>query len=334
MAKKRVSLRDVAREAGVSVATASRVVAGKGSVSEESRRLVMDAVRTCGYVLEPHDDDTDEQGSPFVGMVAYTCDNELYAQVTDLVSTGLADRGRYLSVLDCSADASREEDAVRQLQHMGATAIILMGARSENFAIENGDVPFLLVSASPISTDALWSVSSDDYVGGRLAAQELLRKGCAAPIVLSNRWTPIGSNRRVRGFVDAFAEAGIVVDEGRLFRGSQGRPSALDANELVAYLWAKGVTFDSVFACNDWRAYGALSALETMGVDVPGQVKIVGYDGTRISRYGSRPITTIQQDGQAIANATLGMLDAIFAGEEPRERRVTLPVRLVPGQTT
>lgn len=334
MAKKRVSLRDVAKVAGVSVATASRVVAGKGNVSEEARQLVMNAVQECGYVMESHTGEDADASEPFVGMVAYTCDSELYAGVIDALSTSLTEQGSPLVVIDCAGNDAREQGAARRLRRMGAAIIVFMGCRSEGLSAPGGYVPFMLVAASPWDEDDICSVTSDDYVGGRLAAQELLRKGCVSPIVLANRRTPPSVAPRVVGFIDAFAEVGISVGWNRVYQGDPDRPSAPVASDLIKYLRAKGVEFDSVFACTDWRASGAVSALAEIGVDVPGEVKVVGYDGTRISRYGSTPITTVQQDAPAIARATLDMVNTLLAGKEPPERHVMLPVRLVQGQTT
>ncbi|MCH5352877.1 MAG: substrate-binding domain-containing protein [Acutalibacter sp.] len=80
------------------------------------------------------------------------------------------------------------------------------------------------------------------------------------------------------------------------------------AKDLIAYHWTKGTEFDSVFACSDWRAYGALVALRNMGVKVPEDVKIVGYDGIRVSRYCDVPITTIQQNTQMLSQTVCDTL--------------------------
>lgn len=329
--KKRVSLRDVAESCGVSVATVSRVINGKGRFSDATRDRVMAALRREGYVSEalpPEDDD------PFVGIVVSSLDNELIATIAEELTSLLWGSGIAARIVDGCSDAEREAIEVRRLRRAGAAGLILVMCRNCALDMEvAGAVPAVYLD-TPTGDGGSTFVGSDNYVGGQLVAQELIRKGCTAPIVINNRGTTVANNARVQGFLHEFAKAGIEVGPGRVIDPEVHKQSFAAANELVTYLWTKGERFDAVYACNDWRAYGALVALRQMGVTVPDEVRVVGYDGIRISRFCDQPITTVKQDGIAVAGVAFHKLAELMHGTRPDETKTLVPVRLVVGRTT
>lgn len=328
MAKKRVSLRDIADMTGLSVATVSRVVSGRGSSSEESRRIVAEAMRRSGYVQEGG-----RQVMPFVGLVMPYADNEFFSSVTARIGIELEGSGRFLVATECGDVASREVTALEQFYGMGAAGVVLVSCRSpEVVARLRDDVPAVLVDVRQEALDA-YCVFSDDEVGGRLAARELLRSGRKSPIVLNNRGSDL-TNPRVRGFLAEMREAGVDAPDDCVQAMGTEQPSATAANALVSYLCARGTAFDSVFACNDWMAFGALMALASAGRSVPEDVAVVGYDGASIARYNDPAITTVQQDTTAIGSTTASALVDLMEGRTPAQQVSLVPVRLMRGQTS
>ena len=155
-----------------------------------------------------------------------------------------------------------------------------------------------------------YTVSSDDYVGGQLAAQELILQGCRKPLILNSRYMHSSISPRVQGFIKEFADAGIPEKE----------------------IWTKGDVFDCIFACSDWRAYGALVALRNRKIHVPEEVKLIGYDGILISHYSEHPLTTIQQNPDMLAEAAANTLLSLIEGGNP-ESDILIPVQIQKGST-
>ena len=331
--EKRVSLREIARLCNVSATTVSRIANGTGSFTEETRRLVLDTMAREGYKLK---DSVAEVYKPIIGCLVSDYTNEVFTDRLAVIERYFREKDVTLLTCETHRDPDLEAELARQLHRMGAVGIIAATA-SVGLCDNPPPIPIIymdLLSDQIINDENAYLVSSDDYVGGQLAAQELYHKGCRKPLILNIRYVPHSVNRRIQGFLHNFEEHGVHIDEERILPPDLNKSSFDSAKDLIAYHRAKGTDFDSVFACSDWRAYGALVALRNMGARVPEDVKIIGYDGIRVSRYCDMPITTIQQNTESLCLAVCEMMWSLINHQEVAQRQVLVPIRLQEGKTT
>lgn len=333
---RKVSLREIARLCNLSPTTVSRIANGTGTFTEETRRLVFDTMARTGYQPKSAERTAPEKPGPAIGCLVSDYTNEVFCSRLSVMEQYFREKGVCLLSCETHRDVALEATLAKRLQQLGVFGIITMGVGA---GLRSGNLPlpviYMDIRSEELEQSAnAYPIASDDYVGGQLAAQELYCKGCRKPLILNIRYVPIKENGRIQGFVDRFAEYGITIESENILPPDMNKSSFNSAKDLIAYHRTKGTEFDSVFACSDWRAYGALVALRNMGVRVPDEVKIVGYDGIQVSRYCDTPITTIQQDSETLAATACDMMWQLMNGKAVDQRQVLVPVHLQEGKTT
>lgn len=330
---KRTSLREIARICNLSPTTVSRIANGTGSFSEKTRRLVLETMSREGYSVENITEEISAR--PMIGCLVPDYTNEIFSDRLAKIDRYFRQKGIGIFTGETRRDSDLEVSLVQEFYQRGAVGIIVIAA-------SNGpmdDLPPIPTLYMDYSVDAqkypnTYIVSSDDFVGGQLAAQELYRKGCRKPLVLNIRHVPFGLNQRIQGFFHEFAEHGVQIDIANVLQPETNKSSFESAKDLIIYHWTKGTEFDSVFCGSDWRAYGALVALRSMGVRVPEDIKIVGYDGIRVSRYCDLPITTIRQNTETLSLTACDIMWKLINNEPVEQHQVLVPIYLQEGKTT
>ena len=333
--RKRASLREIARICNVSHTTVSRILNGSGNFSEETRRLVLDALAREGYLLDAPEQEGKRPASTIIGCLVADFTNEIFADRLTAIRRYLDEKGVKLCAFETRHDPVEEVALAQQLYRMGAAGILVMSA-GEGLKNVPQHIPLVYMdyTLEELNDNETYCVSSDDLAGGRLAAQELLRKGCTKPLVLNIRYMQYWRNRRIQAFLQEFQEHGIVIPKENILQPIPEKSSFDSAKDLITYQWIRRTDFDSVFGVSDWRAYGALVALRNMGVRVPEEIKIVGYDGIRVSRYCDMPITTIQQNTEMLSRTACDMILSLVRGEPVEQHESLIPIRLQDGKTT
>ncbi|WP_243095489.1 LacI family DNA-binding transcriptional regulator [Thermus thalpophilus] len=316
--KERPTIKEIARLANVSTGTVSRVLNGRPGVSPHTRAVVLEAVKTLGFV--PNAAARELVGkSTLVGLLfapgvrRYT---PYFALLLEALSEALWREG--LRVGEVSTDPQglpREE----------ALAYILLGAHDHDPRVEVLQAqgkPFVLIGTYP---GVFW-VAPDDRQGGYLATRHLLELGHRDVAMLTGHLHHQAGKERLLGYNDALREAGLP------FRAElvlDGDFDALTAYRAVRRAWERGVRFTALFAASDEMALGAWAAFEDLGIKVPEGVSLVGYDD--LPELGER-LTTIHQDVPTVAKEAVALLRAAVQGAPPVGKRV--PVYLVPRGTT
>ena len=323
---KRRSMRALAKELGVSPATVSRIASGIGSFSEETEEKVTQALLREGYRIGPDPDPSPQT----VAAIVTDLSNEVYHSILTALGRYLKRKGFLLQIFTENQD---QRLLLHQVEALHVSGLFLIGTPLAPVS-EEASVPAVQVlSGNAVSWQGqVYTVFSDEYVGGRLAARCLLEKGCRLPIILNNRHTSSADSRRIQGFLSEWTEEGLSAASIYLHDGEPFKSAFNSAHDITAYLKAKGQPFDSVFACSDWRAYGAIVALRSLHVAVPEEVKVIGFDGERVSRYCDLPFTTIQQNPDMIASAAFETLCALMEGKYPAASTL-VPVQVQKGLT-
>jgi len=314
----RATIRDVARLAEVSVGTVSRALNDRAGVHPDTRRRVQAAVSALGYAPDLAARELSIRRPVTVGLSVAHGHRRLipfFVLFLEHLLDGLANSGLRVRDVPTGRDGLPVETT---------DALVLLGAHPDDPRIphlEARATPFVLLG----HRDGVRSVAADDVDGGRLAAEHLLRLGHRSLLHVTGAWPGQGFADRHRGFRDALQAAGAP-------------PAATlacdDVSPLGGYRAMRRHLADrpapsALFAATDELAVGCLAAAADLGLRVPHDLSIVGFDDLPEIGEG---LTTIRQDIRALADVTVALLHEGLRGEPPRS--VRLPVALIVRSTT
>ena len=333
---KKISIKEIAELSGVSVATVSRVLNDNGRFSEETRKRVMDIIKEQDYTVNMAAKSLRVSKSKTIGVVVPDINNEFFSTVVLEIEKFFFEEGYSVFICNTSQNDLKEEAYFRSLDSKLVDGIICISGREDiPLGVIKRNIPIVCIDRKPKSgTNAIY-VESDHYLGGFMATEELIKKGCKRILTLAKGKSLSVNKQRLQGYKDALIKYGFSVDENLIVKLNGNRSSFEEARDIVNYLIKKGIEFDGIFATNDWRAHGALVALQQNNILVPEKVKIVGFDGISVSEFCYPPITTIYQDKKTIALEASELLYKLISGEEIKgSRHVVIPVSLVSRGTT
>ena len=328
MKKKRMSFRQIAKECDVSPATVSRIANGIGSFSQETVNAVKALLESEGYLFE--EKEAQREKDQFIAVFVSDLSNEVFCNIATYISDYFRSSNITVSIF---ISRNTINDDINKVIANGAKGVFIIGNYYSRFSLES-PVPVITIHsfASCTYKGISFSIGADEYVGGQLAAREFIKSGCTHPLILNNRRMD-ETNPRLLGFIDEFEKTGVPKSAISIFSGESSKTAFNSANDVVNYLIAKGEKYDCIYGCSDWRAYGAIVALKNNGLKVPEDVKVIGYDGSRLASYCDLPFTTIHQNPQEIAIEAFKMMNTLLAGNVPESNNIIVPVYIQKGLT-
>jgi DNA-binding LacI/PurR family transcriptional regulator len=317
---------DVARAAGVSQSTVSRAFTQGASITEAMRRRVAAAADALGYSPNAFARGMITPRSRIVGVVMGDVTNPLYAAVLAGFASRLRAAGQ--RVLFASTDGTDDADsAVREILEYNPDGIVLSQVTPSDGSIRRcraAGIPVVLLNRHAGRTDAS-SVRCDDAGGGGMAADLLLDAGHRRPALISGIATTWSSTARGGGFLRQLQARGLPpppVEPGE-YTYQGGFDAALS-------LLRRRPRPDAIFCANDMMALGALDAARTvLGLQVPRELSIVGFDGIPAAAWASYDLTTLHQPIAEIVDRTMAVLLTLLEQPEAANSDHFVPVQLV-----
>ncbi|GAB3652268.1 LacI family DNA-binding transcriptional regulator [Glycomyces tarimensis] len=329
----RVTLKDIAAEAGVSLMTVSNVVNGKQArVSEATRDRILRIVEQRGYVPSASARSLAAKSSRLIGLlVPAVDDNSLTMSPHTVEVIGMLERELrkhdYHLMLRGIARPDEITEALRSWNLDGAVLLGFQDWEIDRLTSRTvGDVA--LVAMDSYSENALTiGVRSDDFAGAELAARHLVGLGHRRIAFAGPPFSATGVVRqRYEGFRHVLDGAGIAWDERLLFAVETTHADGLAFGRRLA---ERHPEVTAVFGTADIMAIGVMEGLAESGRTVPGDVSVIGYDDLDIATYVTPKLTTVAQDLPAKSSMTVRLLLDRLAGREHPDKALTLGVRLV-----
>jgi sucrose operon repressor len=316
-------LTDVAKLADVSPTTVSRVINKKGYLSEKTIQKVNDAMRELGY--KPNNLARSLQGksAKLIGLIFPNIRHVFYAELIDKLEHELFKKGYKTIICNSEHDSEKEREYIEMLEANQVDGII---SGSHNLGIED----YNRVTAPIISFDRNLSpdipvVSSDNYGGGVLAAQTLVKTGANDIIMITgndNSNSPTGL--RHAGFASILPDAPII-------NVSSDFSPVRKEMEIKNILTQQKP--DAIFASDDLTAILIINIAKELGISVPDQLKVIGYDGTYFIENYYPQLTTVKQPLEEIAFLCVELLLQKIEGKKVATTGYFLPVTLLLGKS-
>jgi len=328
------SIKDVAKEAGVAVATVSRVMNNRGYISKETRKKVEKAMDALDYHPNQIARALQKNQSFFIGIIVPDSNHPFFSDLIKYVEMSANEKNYKLLICNSLDDPEKEANYISMLRQNQVDGIIMC---SHTMNIESyKKVPFPIVSFDRFISSKIPCVGSDNYRGGELATEHLIQLGCKRLLHISGPLDlDILANRRRDAFVITSMKHGVTYD---IIEGAH--------NKLTFdYFWsfvtenispAQLREYDGVFCSNDIVAYALYIYAEQQGIRVPEQLKIIGYDYHSFTRMLQSPkLTTIMQPSDRIGvMLTNTLLQMIESADGELINNTTVDVTLIKGETT
>ena len=322
---KAYNIREVARIAGVSPATVSRVMNGTAKVSEEKRERVLNAISQTDFVPNEAARTLFRRSARLIGLIIPSIRNPFFTQLASVIDEVANRSGYRVFLCNVGDDLEKEKAAIQMLISMNADGIII-ASNTEGIesCIESCDIPVVAVD-SKLRTDAVNGYVYADYrQGGRLAAEHLIECGCKNIVCIQGPQTFFSARERYAGYCEVCRERGLPI---RTVTCDYDFDAGLAMAEELLRIYPN---VDGIIACSDVVAASTYKFLHRKNISVPDQVQLIGYDDVNLARLISPELTTVTQPIEALAARAA---ELILEGKEKDKRGecfvfpVTLTIR-------
>ncbi|MBP7964122.1 MAG: LacI family DNA-binding transcriptional regulator [Caldilineaceae bacterium] len=320
------TMSDVAAQAGVSVTTVSHVINSTRPVSADLRERVVVAMAALNYQPNRLARSLRQGRTHTIGMIVPDNANPYFAEVARGIEETAYQNDYSLILCNSAGDLDRERFYINVLLEKQVDGIILVAAGSSTSNIANIALPPMVVVDRDLPNIHADAVLTENAQGGQLATEHLLALGHRRIACITGASDVTPTAERATGYRQALVAAGVEVDENLVVKG--------DFHYASGYAAAKGLLTGpnpptAIFACNDLMAVGAISAGIELGLRIPADLSIVGFDDVQLASFTNPPLTTVAQPKREMGTLAVSLLLERMADPDIPPRRRWLGTGLV-----
>ena len=313
-----ITIRDVARQAGVSVATVSRVLNNSALVSPDTREAVMKAVSLLGYRPNANAQALATQVSDTIGVVVMDVSDAFFGALVKAVDTVAQQHHKYVLIGNSYHEAEKERNAIEVLIRQRCSALIVHSKALSD--AELGDfmehMPGMVLINRILPGFEQRCVALDDRYGAWLATRHLIQQGHTRIGYLCSNHAISDAEDRLQGYYAALKESDLPCND-RLVTFAE--PDESGGEQAITELLGRGRNFSAVACYNDSMAAGAMGVLNDNGIDVPREISLIGFDDVLISRYVRPRLTTVRYPIVTMATQAAELALALAEHRPPPE---------------
>jgi len=327
--QKSVSIKDIAKVAGVSPSTVSRALHHNPRISEETATRVRQLAQKMDYSPSLPARSLVTRHTATIGLVITHASDPFLGQLVVGAEETALDNGYSVFLSSSYRNADRERKVIRDFYERRVTGIIVTGSQVDAGYVQlrqRFPLPIVLINFR----DYPHSVSTDNLAGAQQAIEYLVQLGHRRIAYVSNHRSYQTDLDRFGGYKEVLTKHGIPVDETLLVEGDGTLAGGVRAMQQLLAL-AQPPT--AVFCFNDMTAMGVLRGLKTAGQEVPRDCSVIGFDDLEMATYYCPPLTTVRQPGYRLGQHAMRMLLQLIQGREEVQAEI-LPAELVVRETT
>ena len=298
-----ISIREVARLAGVSASTVSRVINGTAKVEPEKKARVLQVIEETGFVPNEVARTLFRKSAKTIGLIVPSIRNPYFTELASHIDAYALQSGFRPFLCNTGYDPEKEKAAVQMLVSMNADAIIVTSC-SEHLqeTLNNCPIPVVALDAALYGTDVEACIYCDYYEGGRMSTEYLLEKGCQNIVCIKGPQHRYSARARYQGYLDVCRERNLP---------EQTVDCDYDFDRGIAMteeLLRKYPDVDGIIACNDIVAISTYKVLYKKNMSVPEQVQLIGFDDISFASLLSPELTTICQPIKEMAKKAVELV--------------------------
>lgn len=320
------TIKDVAKLAGVSTATVSRIINGKGEASEETIMRVNKVIKELNYKPSSIAKTLSKKQSNMIALLIPTLSNPFFGELVDCIETAAQNKG--YNILLCDSQDNRDKvnyyiDTMIDHYVVGSIFNSLQVTKEDLKRLEDRGIHTITIDRSQFE-HPYTNIKVNNLYGGYIATKHLIDQGCKDIIFFSGPEDENSSIERYNGYLLALKEKHIVIGD-KLVGNFSMESGYLEMQNYIKY----GKKFDAVFCANDAMALGVMAALKDASIKVCHDVKIVGYDNTNYSKYSNPRLTTVSQCKEKIGEIVIDELNRINKGGKKMNQIVIEPELII-----
>lgn len=323
-----VSIREVAKRAGVSPATVSRVINGTANVDPAKKERVLTVIEETGFKPNELARALFKKSSKIIGVIVPNIENAFFSELVRAIEEEAYQNNYRILLCNSQNDTEKELLNIQTLSQLRADGIIIM-TNSEGLASKVGDcgVPFVILDRKIEGLNEIAFIEADHYKGGRMAMEHLLRCGCKNVVCMRGPQKFSSGQQRFLGYQDVCRENGL---KEQWLDCDYDYEEGLHAAEKLLQEYPD---VDGILACNDMVAIAAYKILLNKGLRVPEDVQLMGFDNIRFSRLFAPEFSTIIQPIREMGTLAAQVI-VRYANGEPIRKENVFDVSLMERQTT
>jgi DNA-binding LacI/PurR family transcriptional regulator len=290
-----VTIKDIARAAGVSHPTVSRALNNHPGISITTRERIKKLAEQMGYVPNATARGLKTSRTRALGVILRQIDDPFWSEVLDGVDSVLHPAGYSLFIASTHMERQREKEVVQAMVQRGVDGVILLApqfSEEQCHLLKTYGLPMVMVNNEGAG-ECQYLIYNDDEYGARLVTKYLIDLGHRKIAYLGNQYGGLTNNNRLAGFQMEMGIAGIEIEEEYIYHAVAGNPSG--GREGVEYLESLSYLPTAIVCYNDFLAAGVYNKLYEKGLKIPDDISVTGFDNIFISAYLSPPLTTLHQ---------------------------------------
>ena len=319
-----VTIKDVAKEAGLAVGTVSRVMNNRGYISDSARKKVEEAMRKLNYHPNEMARSLQKKYTNTIGVIVPIIDHPYFAKLVSCLVQEAYRQDKKIQLLSSGGLETKEAEFIELCHRNLVSGIILCNGSIDVASFDNLQIPVVTIERKKEGDSP--SIECDNWQGGVLAVEHLVERGCKNLLHVSGH-TEKNMPADVRGnaFLETCARKKV---QGKVVSKQLKRYELPDSDQFISSMLDQFPDTDGIFVSNDIIAVMVLEICKRRGLRVPEDIKIVGFDDLNITRWTYPQITTIRQPMEEMARTALDLLEK-SQKKKPVASRTVLPVSLV-----
>lgn len=328
--RKDVKLADIAKEAGVSIATVSKVINGRPDVAKATRSRVEKLLDSAGYQKSLIN--TSKRNS--IEVILERIDSVWSLEILQGVSEMAQENGLSVTLTMTGSDNEDRNQSwiygTLERRPIGVIFVLLEGKEKEKHLLTSRNIPFVTVDSRGEAAGDSVTLRADNWTGGLLGTRHLISLGHTHIGIITGPKNMTCSRARYDGHCSAMSEAGIPVDPA-LKRS--GKFTEDDGRTQAQSLLTTDHRPTAIFAGDDLQAMGVYEAARQLGISIPGDLSVVGFDNIRTSEYLGPALTTVEQPISEMARHAVELILQMRDGRKVQKETV-FPTRLIVRNST
>ncbi len=326
---KKVTIKDVAREAGVSISTVSNALNDVDVLHPDTKRHILEVAHRMHYMPNLNGRNLKAQKTNVIGLFLNSIVGPYYGTLVESIYQSSRKEGYELNIYI----SNRQDNLMSNILGSRVDGAIIFNeyvGKEEELMLEENELPVVFIDRER-KGKCMGSVVFDSYHEGEMAARYLLELGHATFGYVRGEANNFDDEERCRGFADVLRRAGIRLSQEYIWQGEYERNAAYES--MMRFLETGKVLPEAIFAANDLSAIGTIEALLGAGISVPDQVSVIGCDDIEMARFFKPSITTIRTSFESQGIRAVQHLISMIRGEEEGTIDV-LYGRIIPREST